>query len=39
LYLGELVAAVLMYAGFVVASAPATEEEKELPTGVAAAGD
>jgi hypothetical protein len=27
LYLGELVAAVLMYAGFIVASAPATEEE------------
>jgi hypothetical protein len=27
LYLGELIAAVLMYAGFVVASAPATESE------------
>ncbi len=29
LYLGELVAAVLMYAGFVVASKPATEEERQ----------
>jgi hypothetical protein len=29
LYLGELVAAILMYVGFVVASAPATEVERE----------
>lgn len=28
LYLGELIAAVLMYAGFIVASAPATEDER-----------
>lgn len=39
LYLGELVAAVLMYAGFVIASAPATEEEQEMAAGTAAAGD
>jgi hypothetical protein len=38
LYLGELVAAVLMYAGFVIASAPATEEEQELAAGTATAG-
>jgi hypothetical protein len=29
LYVGELIAAVLMYAGFVVASAPATEAERD----------
>jgi hypothetical protein len=28
LYLGELVAAVLMYAGFLTAAAPATEAER-----------
>lgn len=39
LYLGELVAAVLMYAGFVIASAPATEEEQEMAASTAAAGD
>lgn len=30
LYLGELVAAILMYAGFLTASAPATESERAL---------
>jgi hypothetical protein len=39
LYLGELVAALLMYAGFVIASAPATEEEKEVAASTASAGD
>ncbi|HET7011045.1 MAG TPA: hypothetical protein VFI11_09740 [Anaerolineales bacterium] len=38
LYLGELVAAVLMYAGFRAASAPATEAERILAAETAAAG-
>lgn len=39
LYLGELIAAVLMYAGFVVASAPATEEERGISTTTVGVGD
>jgi hypothetical protein len=39
LYVGELIAAVLMYAGFVVASAPATEEEQEMSTTAVGVGD
>jgi len=35
LYLGELIAAVLMYVGFVVASAPATEAERAEAMGAA----